>query len=47
MNKLTSIGFKTSRTYHLHRACQVQGKTKWDIHHFSTKDVNKGEKKGK
>jgi hypothetical protein len=40
-NKLTSICFKIERTYHLHRVCQVQGKTKWDIHYFSTRDVNK------
>jgi hypothetical protein len=32
-------------SYHLHRAYQVQGKTKWDTHQFNTRDVNK--RKGK
>lgn len=41
-NKLASICFlkkKLKRSYHLHRAYQVQGKAKWDTHQMSTEDV--------
>ena len=45
-NKLASICFKKKlkRSYHLHRAYQVQGKTKWDTHQISTEDMKIEEK---